>query len=120
MISVSITRAELERHVACREGLELFDLLLGDQVGGLQFPEWSGYHGILLAVWQPNFASWLRNHRIVPQIYAPWANLRGANLSGANLLEANLFGANLSGANLYGALKFGANLTGADLTGAIR
>jgi uncharacterized protein YjbI with pentapeptide repeats len=100
------------------EGLKLFDDLVMRQ-GELRDTlslEWTWLHGIWLATWQPGFASWLRDHGLIPNLYG--ADLSGADLSGAYLSGANLSGADLSGADLSGADLSGAYLSGANLSGA--
>ena len=132
MIIVRITRAELETHGACAAGLALFDALAAGDAAALPV-EWTPLHDVWLSVWQPGFAAWLRERRLIPlanlrgadlggadlrDADLGGADLGGANLSGANLRDADLGGANLSGANLRDANLGGANLGGADLGGA--
>ena len=118
MLTITLTRKELERHDACSDGLDLFDALKSwqDDVRaaralkprrGLRL-EWTLLHQVWLAATYPSHARWLQETGIIPPVHGRRANLAGANLAGANLRGANLAGANLTGANLDGA----------DLTGA--
>ncbi len=95
MISVTITRAELESRQACADAMGFFEWLVDAQGrhSSVRFREWTTLHSIWLAVVRPGDARWLRDRGLIP------------NLSGANLSGADLYGANLSGANLYGAYR---------------
>jgi len=90
MIYVSITKSELTKHVACAEGMRLFDTIAfaGEWVG-----EWTPLHSVWLATAYPAFRAWLRARGIIPI-----ADLGGADLRGADLRGADLRGADLSGA----------------------
>ena len=96
MITVTISREELEAADACEGGLELF----GQISQGLDTitVEWTQLAQVWLSVAYPEFARWLYNQGFVPLL-----SLYGANLGGADLYGANLGGANLGGAYLYGA-----------------
>ena len=110
MICVSITRAELIRKGACREGIALFDSIAfnGEWIG-----EFTPLRCLWLATAYPAFTSWLRSNGTIPA-----ADLRGADLRGADLSGADLSGADLSGAYLRGADLSRADLSAADLRGA--
>jgi uncharacterized protein YjbI with pentapeptide repeats len=117
VISVRLTREELQRHGACAEGLGLFEWLCGEQGrDDLHVREWTAFHSLYLAAGLPAFAGWLRDEGLIPGLSG--ADLRGADLRGAYLTRTNLSGANLYGANLSGAYLSGSNLSDANLSGA--
>ncbi len=97
MISVTITREQLEKAEACSEGMALFEACCRRFKGGVRkvkIDEWTPLHTAWLHSAYRSFASWLESRGIIPR-----ANLSGENLSGANLSWANLSGADFSGAD---------------------
>jgi hypothetical protein len=133
MLTLTITRDDLDRLGACADGLAMFDQLKTgqDDVRALRNLKprralrlrWGLLEQVWIAVSYPEFAGWLLDVGIVPPVYGRRADLYGANLDGANLYGANftradLARANLARANLEGANLYGANLARADLYGA--
>src|ERR1051325_2972963 len=122
MISVTISRAELQEKLACDEGMALFESVLAlcdpksREKGRIYIKEWTPLHDVWIRL--SRFSAWLEGRRIIPRAYLYGAYLYGVNLYGAYLYGADLYGANLYGADLGGANLGGANLRNADLGGA--
>ena len=119
-VIVRIRRVDLVALNACESGLAAFDRIACMQGNPTRVRFRATLtHQLWLATAYPSFTAWLREHGLLPPMFAKsGADLGGANLYGADLGGADLYGANLYGADLYGADLRGANLYGANLYGA--
>ena len=105
MLTVNISRKELQSRGACASGID--QLLVIAKLQGRKYSvrvrDWTPLHDVWLAKALPAFSRWLRDTSLVPIPNLRRADLRGADLHGADLTGADLTGADLHGANLYGA-----------------
>ncbi len=121
MITITLTRQELDDAGACDEGMDLFESLREMQGHADHVSvEWTPLAHLWLTVACRDFARWLLEEGLIPRLSLDRAYLRGADLRGADLSGADLRGADLRGADLSGAYLRGADLPGADRSGAYR
>lgn len=88
MMSITITKKDLQKHNACPTGMQLFDRIATTNKNGGPTElviEWTPLHDVWLAVAYPGFASWLRDKKLIPIPDLGGADLRSANLSDADL-----------------------------------
>ncbi len=109
---LTITRGQLKRLDACREGMRLFNVFVGGRNKNVLRIIWSPLAQVWFAKNHRDFAGWLYDCGVTPRFSLSSANLRSADLSWANLSAANLRSANLSWANLP-PIPEGADLAGA-------
>ena len=115
---LTITRGQLKRLDACREGMRLFNYFVGGRKKNVLRIIWSPLAQLWFAKNHSGFAAWLYDCGVTPRFSLSSANLRSANLSWANLRWADLSWANLRSANLRSADLSWANLRSADLRSA--
>ena len=105
MMTITITRQQLEDLSACDEALRAF----AEVYGTIATEDWTRDKQIeILLSPLGRFVGWAWEKGLLPM----WS-MNGASLYGANLNYASLNGANLNGASLNGANLNHANLNGA-------
>lgn len=113
MISVTITRKELEDIGFDDEGLKFFDSISTDD-GIVFIKDWGVLHNILLA--KNNYSNALINAGLIPAINLFNSDLSGCNLSGSNLSNCNISLSNLSNCNLSYSNLSNSNLFKSDIS----
>src|SRR5258708_39418569 len=82
MITVTITKEQLEAADACGDGLDLYEACCCE-VGHVQIKDWQHVHSVWLATAYPSFSDWLVSNGIIPRANLARANLGGAHPDGA-------------------------------------
>ena len=97
MLTVNISRKELQSRGACASGID--QLLVIAKLQGRKYSvrvrDWTPLHDVWLAKALPAFSRWLRDTSLVPI----------PNLRGADLRRADLHGADLAGVDLTGVYR---------------
>ena len=101
--NLTITRGQLKRLYACREGMRLFNSFVGGRNKNVLRIIWSPLAQLWFAKNHSGFAAWLYDCGVTPRFSLCSADLRSADLRSANLSSADLRSANLRSANLYSA-----------------
>ena len=107
--NLTITRGQLKRLDACREGMRLFNSFVGGRNKNVLRIIWSPLAQLWFAKNHSGFAAWLYDCGVTPRFSLCSADLRSADLRSANLRSADLRSADLP----FPSIPEGADLAGA-------